>query len=231
MSVEFRDYYAILGVDRSADDKTIKSAYRRLARKYHPDVAKGKDAAATSSRRSRRPTRSSPIPRSVAATTRWAPTGSATRSPVPPASPAAPEWNTATPATSPSSSARSSAIWAGAGRRRMVVGPSTSRICSGGRPRASRLAGRTSRPTSRSRWRTAYNGARKTFGFEVEEPCATCHGAGHVGGKPCATCHGGGWEQRRQDVDVKNPAGVRTGQRSGGRRGPAAAPEHAEISI
>src|SRR5215510_1252175 len=44
MSVEFRDYYAILGVDRSADDKTIKSAYRRLARKYHPDVAKGKDA-------------------------------------------------------------------------------------------------------------------------------------------------------------------------------------------
>jgi curved DNA-binding protein len=45
MSVEFKDYYAILGVDRSADDKTIKSAYRRLARKYHPDVAKGKDAA------------------------------------------------------------------------------------------------------------------------------------------------------------------------------------------
>src|SRR5215510_15600646 len=44
MGVEFRDYYAILGVDRSADDKTIKSAYRRLARKYHPDVAKGKDA-------------------------------------------------------------------------------------------------------------------------------------------------------------------------------------------
>ena len=44
MSVEFKDYYAILGVDRSADDKTIKSAYRRLARKYHPDVAKGKDA-------------------------------------------------------------------------------------------------------------------------------------------------------------------------------------------
>ena len=44
MAVEFKDYYAILGVDRSADDKTIKSAYRRLARKYHPDVAKGKDA-------------------------------------------------------------------------------------------------------------------------------------------------------------------------------------------
>src|SRR5512134_3191197 len=44
MAVEFRDYYKILGVDRSADDKAIKSAYRKLARKYHPDVAKGKDS-------------------------------------------------------------------------------------------------------------------------------------------------------------------------------------------
>src|SRR5215470_8374495 len=46
MAVDFKDYYRILGVDRKADDKTIKSAYRRLARKHHPDVAKGKDSAA-----------------------------------------------------------------------------------------------------------------------------------------------------------------------------------------
>src|ERR687888_1888843 len=44
MAVEFKDYYGILGVDRKADDKTIKSAYRKLARKYHPDVNKGQDA-------------------------------------------------------------------------------------------------------------------------------------------------------------------------------------------
>src|SRR2546426_10863862 len=44
MAVEFKDYYRILGVDRGADDKTIKSAYRKLARKYHPDVNKGQDA-------------------------------------------------------------------------------------------------------------------------------------------------------------------------------------------
>src|SRR5262247_1259459 len=44
MAVDFKDYYRTLGVDRKADDKTIKSAYRRLARKHHPDVAKGKDA-------------------------------------------------------------------------------------------------------------------------------------------------------------------------------------------
>ena len=38
--MEYKDYYKILGVDRSADEKTLKQAYRRLARKYHPDVSK-----------------------------------------------------------------------------------------------------------------------------------------------------------------------------------------------
>lgn len=37
--MEFKDYYALLEVDPSADLKTIKTAYRRLARKYHPDVS------------------------------------------------------------------------------------------------------------------------------------------------------------------------------------------------
>ena len=35
---EKRDYYEVLGVDKSADEKTIKKAYKRLARKYHPDL-------------------------------------------------------------------------------------------------------------------------------------------------------------------------------------------------
>ena len=38
--MQFKDYYKILGVEPSADAKAIKSAYRRLARKYHPDVSK-----------------------------------------------------------------------------------------------------------------------------------------------------------------------------------------------
>lgn len=44
--MEFKDYYKILGVEPDADLKAIKTAYRKLARKYHPDVSEDKNAEA-----------------------------------------------------------------------------------------------------------------------------------------------------------------------------------------
>ncbi len=44
--MEYRDYYKILGVERSVTADALKTAYRRLARKFHPDVSKEADAEA-----------------------------------------------------------------------------------------------------------------------------------------------------------------------------------------
>ncbi len=43
--MEYRDYYQVLGVERTASEKDIRKAYRRLARQYHPDVNPGNQQA------------------------------------------------------------------------------------------------------------------------------------------------------------------------------------------
>ena len=59
----------------------------------------------------------------------------------------------------------------------------------------------------------AFRGTRKTISLELDEPCPTCGGAGHVNRKPCPQCHGTGWAKGRRNLEVKIPAGVDTGSR------------------
>ena len=44
--MEYKDYYDIMGIRKDAAQDEVKRAYRKLARKYHPDVSKEKDAEA-----------------------------------------------------------------------------------------------------------------------------------------------------------------------------------------
>lgn len=64
-----RDFYEVLGVARDADDKVLKSAYRKLALQYHPDRNPGDHAAEAKFKKRRRLTRYCPPQRSVRLTT------------------------------------------------------------------------------------------------------------------------------------------------------------------
>jgi DnaJ-class molecular chaperone len=210
MAVEFKDYYRIMGVARDADDKTIKSAYRKLARKYHPDVAKGKDAG----ERFREVAEAYEVLSDPEKRRRYDTLG--------------PDWQRyaqAQPGPQPGGARVEYGDLGGFSEFfRTIFGERGGRAGSGDRidmedwlggftagGRAPR--GQDVQANITITLEEAYSGARKTFDFEVEEACPTCHGSGNVGGKPCATCHGSGWQRGRHQVDVKIPSGVRTGQK------------------
>src|SRR5215468_10969566 len=214
MAVEFKDYYRILGVDRGANDKTIKSAYRKLARKYHPDVNKGQDAHFKEINEAYE-VLSDPEKRR-----RYDTLG--------------PDWERyAHQASGPGGQSGGFTVEYGdAGDFseffRSIFGDLGGRATAGTRGAATGfedlLGGRFGRASRRRRGEDiqagveisleeAFNGTRKSLALEVDEPCATCHGSGNVDGKPCATCQGTGWQRVRREVDVKLPAGVLTGQR------------------
>ena len=64
-----KDFYAVLGVPKEADEAAIKKAYRKLARKLHPDQNAGDPKGRSASRRSARHMPCCPIPTSVTNTT------------------------------------------------------------------------------------------------------------------------------------------------------------------
>ena len=77
-AVEFKDYYAVLGVAKTASDAEIKRAYRKLARKYHPDLNPGDKAAEAKFKEINEANEVLGDPDNAANTTSSAPTGGRT---------------------------------------------------------------------------------------------------------------------------------------------------------
>jgi DnaJ-class molecular chaperone len=207
MAVEFKDYYRILGVDRKADDKAIKSAYRRLARKHHPDVARTKDAG----ERFKEISEAYEVLSDPEKRRRYDTLG--------------PDWQRHAQGGAPGGVRVEYAADLGGFSDffRTIFGDLGARAGA----RAGRGAGFGfdevfERASARGQdvqaaveitLEEAFGGARKTFALDLDEPCPACHGAGHLKGQACAACGGGGWQRARRQVDVKIPAGVKSGQR------------------
>ena len=192
--MNYKDYYKTLGVARDADEKTIKSAYRKLARKHHPDVNKG-SAERFKEISEAHTVLSDPEKRKRYDTLgpdweRYAKAG-ANRVPAPALRSRARTFaSAARAAASRTSSARSSAqtaraAGAAASARSGSATPTIWGAADGAA--SSRTGGATSRPASRSPWRRPFRASRQTISLELDEPCPTCGGAGHVNRKPCAT--------------------------------------------
>jgi DnaJ-class molecular chaperone len=212
MALEFKDYYKILGVDRKADDKAIKQAYRRLARKYHPDLNKSKGAA----ERFKEINEANEVLSDPDKRRRYDQLG--------------PDWQRyAQTGAGPQRGPFPGGVRVEYGRDedfsdffRTIFGDlGEGRGRGFGRDVFEQLrGGREARPRSQDVQAAieitldeAFHGARKAFSIASEESCATCGGSGHTDRRPCPTCAGRGWQQVRRDLDVKIPAGVRTGSR------------------
>ena len=212
MAVDFKDYYRILGVDRNADDKTIKSAYRRLARKHHPDVAKTKDAT----ERFKEISEAYEVLSDPEKRRRYDSLG--------------PDWQryTQAPPGGPPGGGFRVEYGGDAGDIggfsdffRSIFGDLGAHARRGSRSGGIRFdegferspRGADVEASVEISLDEAFHGARKTFAMDLEEPCGVCQGAGNIKGKPCAACGGGGWQRAHRQVDVKIPAGVKSGQR------------------
>lgn len=189
MGVDYKDYYRILGVERRADDRAIKAAFRRLARQYHPDVNPG-DASAE--RRFKDINEAYEVLSDPEKRRRYDVLGPANWAR---ATGAAPNARTARPGQSTFDFFQG--VFSAANQRR-----------------ARARAGRDVEQDVSITLQEAFAGSKRVFSVQGEDRCDKCDGTGRIGnGQPCATCAGSGLVSYARNIEVKIPAGVRDGSR------------------
>jgi len=219
--MEFKDYYKTLGVERTADDKAIKTAYRRLARKHHPDVNKGKSdrfkeiseaytVLGDPEKRKRYDTLGPDWERYAEA---GAGAGAGGRSPFEGRNV---RFTQEGDAGGFSDFFRTIFSDLGGGRRGQAGGATEFEFSDlgdlgGGFGPVSR--GHDIEAGLELTLEEAFQGAKKTISLTLDEPCPQCGGSGNVNRRPCPRCRGGGWTKTTRNLEVKIPAGVDTGSR------------------
>ena len=200
-----KDYYQILGVSRNASEKELKQAYRRLARKHHPDLNPGDKSAEAKFKEinAAYEVLSSPEKRKKydqfgeqwEYAEQFAKFGGQERV----------RWDFGRGGTTFEYGDLSgfgnifSSLFGDSGKGfRMRRGPQR---------------GQDIESTIEVTLEEAYHGSTRVIQLQTEEPCTACGGMGRVGNRVCTICNGAGGKIIPKRLEVKIPAGVRDGSR------------------
>src|SRR5260221_9022050 len=208
MAVKTKDYYEVLGVKRGAADDEVKKAYRKLARKFHPDLNPGDKTAEEQFKQLQEAydvlseAENRKLYDQYGENWRAVKAGAG----VPP-----PGWEGAQRTAGgapPGGFDFSDFDFSGVGGGGFDFGDLFGR------------AGRSARRSNRGQdveaelelsLEEAHRGGRRTLQLQAAETCPTCNGVGVKDNKPCPTCGGAGQVLRPKTIEVNIPAGVRDG--------------------
>jgi DnaJ-class molecular chaperone len=211
--VQFKDYYKTLGVPKTASTKEVKSAYRKLAREWHPDVnptrkkqaeekfkeiSEAYEVLGDAEKRKTYDTLGPDWQQRV----RNAPSGSYRPGPNGPADRGGVHVDFEDLGDSGFSDFFQE-FFGGLGR-------SAARGGTGG---MRGMRGADSEAELPITLREAFSGGSRSFSLQTAVTCPRCHGTGTENGKLCHQCRGAGTIPSQKTLEVKIPAGVRDGQR------------------
>lgn len=203
-----KDYYDILGVSRSATDKDIKQAYRKLARKHHPDVNPGNKGSEQKFKEINRAYEVLSDPEKRKKYDRFGE-----------------NWERAEQMAGAGAGAAGGQWGFPGGRVAYEYGGESGDmedmfqdLFQGFRGARGRTARRPRRGQDLEQavdvtLEEAFNGTTRLFEVQSEDRCPNCAGTGMVQNKPCPVCGGSGAVLRPKRIEVKIPAGVRNGSR------------------
>ena len=207
-----KDYYELLGVKKDATEKDIKQAYRRMARKYHPDVNPGNKAAEAKFKEinaaheilsdKEKRAKYDKYGDKWQYADQFEKAGGAGR-------PQQPQYQEYSP-----NDETGFHFGGGSGGMDSIFED----LLRGGRSggfsrRAQPKRGQDLETAVEITLEEAYSGTSRTISLQVEETCATCKGTGRIQNVTCSICRGAGVAPTIKRLEVKIPAGVSTGSR------------------
>lgn len=206
-----KDYYTILGVSRTATEKEIKSAYRKLARKYHPDVNPGDTKAEERFKEIAEAYEVLSDPEKRKKYDQFGHLGDAWKH----AGEAGfgfgqhggggAQWRSAEDFDFGGDFADILGSFFGGGAR--------GRAGTFRRPQPGPQHGEDLQYEVEITLGEAYTGTERSLTLTVPEACPTCQGVGMMNNRPCPGCHGSGVVDRQKTLTVKIPRGVQDGSK------------------